>query len=334
MGRRTGGGGARPDDGRPVAARPGRDLRAHRAGGRRGRDGLAVVGRAATEYARERRHRLTRVAPACRLRSRSSRSRWTRSRCPSPRRRSTCRSRPSNRHPDADVVRGAREDDARGVHCGRRGMVRVSASGRRATRFRRVAVARVHGTPDAGDVRLSRISSAGTVWTFDVETDEPYECDFTPESGSWLETEDGERYAFAAQAVGRDGSPGGPYVVVTRIEDDGVVPAADPVALGNAAGTPTGCELAGAIVIETFLSSTNALGTPLQHVCTLPVQTSTHPHPDGAALVGSPVGPVFTYTGRGAALNDLHGGEVGANGNYLPLPAHMAWSGGFEVVAA
>lgn len=206
--------------------------------------------------------------------------------------------------------------------------------GLRRSRFRRVAVARLHGRADAGNVRLSRLSGAGTVWTVDMETGEPYECDFAPASGSWLETEEGERYALAAQAVGRDGSPGGPYLTVTRIEDDGVVPALDPKTLGDAAGTPTGCELGGSIVIETFLSATNGAGSPLQHVCTLPVQTSTHPHPDGATFVGPAIGPVFTYTGRGAALNDIHGGEVGANGRYLPLPAHVAISGGFEVIAA
>jgi hypothetical protein len=136
--------------------------------------------------------------------------------------------------------------------------------GSRRSRFRRVAVARLHGRPDAGSVRLSRLSRASTVWTVDMETGEPYECDFAPASGSWLETEDGERYALAAQAVGRDGRPGGPYLTVTRIEDDGVVPALDPKTLGDAAGTPTGCELGGAIVIETFGSATNAVGR-LQH---------------------------------------------------------------------
>lgn len=205
--------------------------------------------------------------------------------------------------------------------------------GSKRSRFRPVAVARLHGRADAGSVRLSRLSRAGTVWTVDMETGEPYECDFAPASGSWLEAEDGERYALAAQAVGRDGSPGGQYLTVTRIEDDGIVPALDPKTLGDAAGTPIGCELGGSAVYETFGSATNALG-PLQHFCTLPVQTSTHPHPDGATLVGPAMGPVFTYTGRGAALNDMVGGEVGANGRYLPLPAHAALSGGFEVVAA
>jgi len=201
------------------------------------------------------------------------------------------------------------------------------------SRFRPIAVTRLHGRLDAGDVRLSRMSRAGTVWTMDMEAGEPHECDFAPASGTWLETEDGERWALAAQAVGRDGSPGGAYLTVSRIEDDGVVPAIDPNTLGDAAGTPLGCELGGLIIIETFGSATNA-GGPLQHVCTLPVQTSTHPHPDGATLVGSTKGPVFTYIGRGAALNDLHGGEVGVNGRYLPLPGHVAISSGFEVIAA
>ena len=53
------------------------------------------------------------------------------------------------------------------------------------------------------------------------------------------------------------------------------------------------CELGGLITIETFGSATNA-GGPLQHVCTIPVRTSTHPHPDGATLVDPTKGPVFT----------------------------------------
>ena len=65
--------------------------------------------------------------------------------------------------------------------------------GSRRSRFRPVAVARLHGRADAGSVRLSRLSRAGTVWTVDMETGEPYEFDFAPASGSWLEAEDGER---------------------------------------------------------------------------------------------------------------------------------------------
>lgn len=163
-------------------------------------------------------------------------------------------------------------------------------------------------------------------------TGEPYGCDFAPTSGTWLETADGERWALTAQPIDRDGSPGGPFLTVTRIEDDGSVPALDPKTVGDASGTPPGCELGGSVVIETFGSATNALG-PLQHVCTLPVPTSTHPHPDGAMLVGPATGPVFTYTGRGAALNDRFGGEVGADGRYLPLPAHVAITSGFELIA-
>jgi hypothetical protein len=207
-------------------------------------------------------------------------------------------------------------------------------SGRRRSRLRPVAVGGLHGRLNAGNVRLSRMSRAGTVWTVDMETGEPHECDFAPESGTWLETEDGTRWALAAQAVGRDGSHGGAYLTVSRIEDDGGVPAVDPKAFGDAAGTPSGCELGGAIVIETFLSATNGSGAPLQHFCSLPVSTSTSPHPDGATLVGPSAGPVFTYIGRGAALNDIHGGEVGQNGRYLPLPGHVAISSGFEVIAA
>jgi hypothetical protein len=78
-------------------------------------------------------------------------------------------------------------------------------SGRRRSRLRRVAGGQRHGRLDAGNVRL--LSRAGTVWTVDMETGEPHKCDFASESGTWLEIEDGTRWALAAQAVGRDGSP-------------------------------------------------------------------------------------------------------------------------------
>jgi hypothetical protein len=44
-----------------------------------------------------------------------------------------------------------------------------------------------------------------------METGEPHKCDFASESGTWLEIEDGTRWALAAQAVGRDGSPTSGY---------------------------------------------------------------------------------------------------------------------------
>jgi hypothetical protein len=51
------------------------------------------------------------------------------------------------------------------------------------SRFRFIAATRLHGRLDAGNVRLSRMSRAGTVWTVDMETGEPRECDFASASG-------------------------------------------------------------------------------------------------------------------------------------------------------
>jgi hypothetical protein len=121
--------------------------------------------------------------------------------------------------------------------------------------------------------------------------------------------------------------------VAAKISDDLTVPCVD---LGFVPGVPAGCELAGAAVIETNQSAANATGQPLRHHCPLEVCTTTHPHPDQADLVGSAAGPIFCYSGRAAAFNDVNGREVDVRGIYLNGTqfVHVVWNSGFEVPGA
>ena len=210
------------------------------------------------------------------------------------------------------------------------------ATARRGAAIRPIAVAKMNGDWARGNYRLAPISPGGTVWCVNIDTAEPIECVFTAASGAWIDGADDRRYALVGQAITRDGVPGGECVVAARIDDDGRVPGLHAGFLDDAAGTPVGCELSGGAVIETMLSPRNAFGRPVQHYCRLPVPTTSLPHPDGAELVGPDEGPVRTFIGIGAALNDINGHEADINRQYLVGAGftHVVWSGGFEIPAA
>jgi hypothetical protein len=146
-------------------------------------------------------------------------------------------------------------------------------------------VYKVNGDLAHANFRLAPVVN-GKVWCLHFDTLEPFECAFTEASGCTLECEGG-LYTTVGQLISRDGEPGGPYaeyVVAAKISDDLTVPCIHPSAVP---GVPPGCELGGAAVRETVLSASNATGQPLRHHCRLSVCTSSHPHPDGAQLVGS-----------------------------------------------
>lgn len=204
----------------------------------------------------------------------------------------------------------------------------------RGARLVPVPVYKIHGDLTMVNYRLAPVVD-GKVRCLHLETLEPFECAFTHASGCMVETERG-LYATVGQLISRDGEPGGPYadyVVAASIGDDLSVPCLDPSLVP---GVPPGCELGGAAVLETGLSPFNATGQPLRHHCRLPVCTSSHPHPDGAELVGGSGGPPFCYSGPGAALNDINGREADERSVYLPGAAfvHVVWNSGLEVPAA
>ena len=81
-------------------------------------------------------------------------------------------------------------------------------------------------------------------------------------------------------------------------------------------------------------SPVNASGLPLRHYASLPVCTSSYPHPDGARLHSAdPANGVYCYVGEGAGLNDPNGIERDRRGYAIggkPY-CHVGWSGGVEV---
>jgi hypothetical protein len=204
----------------------------------------------------------------------------------------------------------------------------------RGARLVPVPVAKVSGDLMLCNYRLAPIVK-GRVHCLHVDTGEPTECAFSANSGCWLEGDHG-LYAAVGQLISRDGEPNcahSEFIVAAKISDELTVPCVDPRFVP---GIPDGCELAGAAVVETVLSASNATGQWLQHHCRLQVCSTSHPHPDEADLVGSSAGPIFCYVGRGAAFNDINGREADVRGIYLPGTrfAHVVWNSRFEVPGA
>jgi hypothetical protein len=193
----------------------------------------------------------------------------------------------------------------------------------------------IHGDWTRVNYRLAEIIR-GRVLCVHADTGELVECRFSKDSGAWAEGPDG-RFAAVGQAISRDGQPGGEFIVAARIRHDRSVPCIDlKHHLRDAVGTPTGCELSSAAVVEAMLSASNAFGQPLQHYCSMDVLTSSYPHPDGAELVGSDAGPTYCYRGRGAAFNDINGHEADETGTYLEGGqfVHVIFTGEYETLAA
>ena len=78
------------------------------------------------------------------------------------------------------------------------------------------------------------------------------------------------------------------------------------------------------------------VGPAAAALLSLPVFTSSDPHPDGAELVGSDAGRTFCYTGRGAAFNDINGHEADETGMHPEgtKDIHVVYTGEDETTAA
>ena len=170
-------------------------------------------------------------------------------------------------------------------------------------------------------------------------------------SGDWLKAADGRRYALVGQAIGRDGGRGGEYVIGAAVTWDvpsvttgvafssrvaGTVPCIG--ASGrDTAGTMASTTLSSSCVLETLIAETNGSRQPVLNFATLPVCTSSHPHPDGAQLVSAdPQASVYCYRWTGAGLNDINGTERDEKGVYYveAIRCHTVVSGGIGVPAA
>jgi hypothetical protein len=202
---------------------------------------------------------------------------------------------------------------------------------------RPVAVKTSHGKRYEAFCRLARVER-GRVPCADSASGRVTHCRFRPASVRWIESRQGDVYALAGQSITRDGRAGGRFTIASQRDKDGRPPCAKPgrsvARAADAAGTPTGYELAIPCVVETLLSPHNASGQPLRNVTTREVCTSSFPHPDGAALVRRPSAGVFCYLGQGAGLNHPSGLEGTPYGVASPYTCHVVWSGGFEIYAA
>jgi len=127
----------------------------------------------------------------------------------------------------------------------------------------------------------------------------------SPASGHWLEDKQGSRFAQVGQVLTKDDKRDGLYVVAARVRDGAVpcVGASTGARTRDVAGTLQSTELFGACVVETPNSSTNVSGQPLKNYATIPICTTSNPHPDGAQLHSSdPAAGIYCYIGEGAPI--------------------------------
>jgi len=208
-------------------------------------------------------------------------------------------------------------------------------------------VSAVHPLPRAGEnpfmttQRLALIEN-GTVPCLHGGTLEATRCSFIVEqppdarlavSGHWVQDAKGRRYALAGQPLALDGARKGPYIVAAAVEND-TVPCVMGARSRDMAAASASEELAGFCLVETMGSSTNRSGRPLENHATIPVCTSSYPHPDGARLHSADrAAGIYCYIGQGAGLNDHNGRERDHRGSYLKgnQYCHVSWSGGVEV---
>lgn len=206
-----------------------------------------------------------------------------------------------------------------------------------------VKVTAVHTLQQAGESlfmttrRLALIDNA-TVPCIHGATFEATRCSFIAKqpgavSGDWIDAADGRRYALAGQPLALDGARKGPYVVASAVEND-TVPCAMGARSRDMAAASSSEELAGFCMVETMGSTKNAGGRLLENHATIPVCTSSYPHPDGAKLHSADrAAGIYCYIGQGAGLNDPNGRERDHRGVYLRgnQYCHVSWSGGVEV---
>ena len=183
----------------------------------------------------------------------------------------------------------------------------------------------VQGPIPGGNARLARVEN-GKVPCLHKESLERTQCDFITgsgpdDSGTYLDGLPGT-YAVIGQAVPLHAAPGGArdYIVAAQMNAAGDVACTETTLADTAGGYSTATvEHSAYCVNETAFSSQNATGRPLVNHANQTIQTSSDPHPDahggGPTALGCTNG-ICSYTGEGAALNDIFGTERDANGVY------------------
>jgi hypothetical protein len=205
---------------------------------------------------------------------------------------------------------------------------------RRASTCSTQAVRKVHGKGVvAGNARLAPIVN-NMVACIHVDHGVKAECVFKRNSGTWVETADGN-FALVGLAISLDGKPGGDYIVAAEVSTDGTVACVDPTSRDTAGRVPSGTELLRSCMVEEMLMPWNASFQPLLNYATKEVCTSSNPHPDFAEFTRMQ-GASYCYIGAGAGLNDLNGFERDETGTYIPgeTTCHVVVSGGYEVPGA
>jgi hypothetical protein len=182
----------------------------------------------------------------------------------------------------------------------------------------------VQGWIPGGNARLARIEN-GKVPCLHRESLELAQCDFTAgsnnstDSGTWVQGPTGT-YALIGQAVPLQAGPGGArdFIVAAQMNAAGHVACTESTT-GDTAGSPSPAEHSAYCVIESAFASQNATGGPLVNHANQTVRTSSNPHPDthdgGPTALGCTNGSC-SYTGEGAALNEIFGTERNASGVY------------------
>ena len=151
-----------------------------------------------------------------------------------------------------------------------------------------------------------------------------------------MEDNQGRRFAPIGQTLTKEGRRGGTYVIAALVTGN-TVPCIEHAATRDVAGTSGSIDLAAACIVETMGSASNASRRPLRNYATIPVCTSSYPHPDGATLQSADkAAGTYCYIGEGAGLNDPGGRERDYRGVYLTgaQHCHVGWSGGVEVFVA
>ena len=177
--------------------------------------------------------------------------------------------------------------------------------------------------PPGGNARLARIEN-GKVPCLHKESLALAQCDFTTgsndftDSGTWIIGPTGT-YAVIGQAIPlQAGGAARDYIVAAPVNAAGNVACTEST-VADTAGSPSPAEHSAFCVTETAFSSQNAAGAPLVNHANRTIQTSSDPHPDthdgGPTALGC-VNGICSYTGEGAALNDIFGTERDANGFY------------------
>ena len=202
-----------------------------------------------------------------------------------------------------------------------------------------------HGGFIMGNSTLSPIKN-GRVRTFEPTTMKTVYARFKSNSGKWIVTRDGKRYALADQWISRNGRKNGNLVIAAPNMPGRRVMCTPRMGFramaADTASYPSDGSLASSGYTEVNGSTKNVNERPLENYATYDVCGNLAVHPDGAAR--SPTNPnpspgIFCYRYKGAGMNDPYGVErysPAQGGTYIDDPYHrhfISYTGGTVAAA-